>query len=75
MATNRSDPRHEGYKAGGYFGGSCPYPSGSEEALAWQHGWEEGSKRYRGARGPDRHPPARWQSLLKRLRSLVATTH
>ena len=75
MATNRCDPRHEGYKAGGYFGGSCPYPSGSEDALAWQHGWEEGAKRHRSTRGLDRQPPARWQKLLGRLRKLVPSPH
>lgn len=75
MATNRCDPRHEGYKAGGYFGGSCPYPSGSQDALAWQQGWEEGAKRHRSTRGLELRPPAPWQQFLKRLRKLVPSRH
>ena len=75
MASDRNDPRHEGFKAGGYFGGNCPYPPGSDEAAAWERGWAEGSKRRAGARHVSRHPAARWQQLLSRLRSWVPLAH
>jgi ribosome modulation factor len=71
MVTNRTDPRHEGYKAGGFFGGCCPYPSGSEEASDWERGWKEGMVRRAQTQRSNQHPPARWQKLLTKLRILV----
>jgi hypothetical protein len=76
MSMNRNDdPRHEGYKAGGYFGGRCPYPSGSEEAVAWQLGWVEGSIKRAGARDRHGRASAGWRMILGKLRSLVPTAH
>lgn len=75
MDTNRSDPRHEGYKAGGFFGGCCPYPPDSEQAAHWERGWVEGTVRRMGRQRRRQPPAARWQKLLKKLRNLVPSAH
>lgn len=71
MPVNQPDPRHEGFKAGGYFGGACPYAPGSREAEAWEHGWVEGAARRAGAQRDGQAAQPRWQALLKNLRRLV----
>ena len=71
MATNRNDPRHEGFKAGGFFGGSCPYAPGSQEAAAWERGWVEGSMKREGARWRRPSASLRWQPLLQKLRNVI----
>lgn len=73
MPSNQSDAQHEGFKAGGYFGGQCPYPPGSEEAAAWERGWLEGSVRRTAAAQRRQQQPL--QMLLKRLRNLVPPAH
>jgi hypothetical protein len=75
MAVNDPDPRHEGFKAGGYFGGCCPYAPGSQEAAAWELGWAEGAARRAGARHASQATRPRWQGFLKNLRRLVPSAH
>lgn len=72
MPSNRSDAQHEGFKAGGYFGGQCPYPPGSQEAAAWERGWLEGSVRRTATQRRQQRPV---QTLLKTLRNLVPSAH
>lgn len=72
MAANRDDLWHQGFKAGGCFGGRCPYPQGSQAARAWQAGWAEGVMRRTGATYRSRPEPTSAQVLLKKLRRLLA---
>ena len=58
---------HQGFEQACFLGAKCPFPAGSDQADAWEDGWNEGVMRRHGTPHDSEPPVAGWRRLLKLL--------